>query len=124
VIAARGTGRSQFRYVYSRQTATRTVSLTTLDLAMSTRIVRIAFVLSIFVTGSAVASESDARQGRAEIALSNAALQMRYLASAVSGQAFYGPDILTFGSADSLTDLSARVEVNVAAGAPVSGSTV
>jgi len=29
---------------------------------------------------------------------------------AVSGQAFYGPDILTFGTADSLTDLSARVE--------------
>jgi hypothetical protein len=33
---------------------------------------------------------------------------------AVSGQAFYSPDILTFGSADNLTDLSARVEVNVA----------
>ena len=29
---------------------------------------------------------------------------------AVSAQAFYGPDILTFGTADSLTDLSARVE--------------
>ena len=29
---------------------------------------------------------------------------------AVSGQAFYSPDILTFGSADNLTDLSARVE--------------
>jgi hypothetical protein len=29
---------------------------------------------------------------------------------AVSGQAFYAPDILTFGSADNLTDLSARVE--------------
>jgi len=29
---------------------------------------------------------------------------------AVSGQAFYGPDILTFGSADNLTDLSARLE--------------
>jgi YfaZ precursor len=38
----------------------------------------------------------------------------RRLGLAVSGQAFYGPDILTFGSADSLTDLSARVEVNVA----------
>jgi hypothetical protein len=33
---------------------------------------------------------------------------------AVSGQAFYSPDILTFGSADNLTDLSARVEVDVA----------
>ncbi|MGH8239183.1 MAG: YfaZ family outer membrane protein [Steroidobacteraceae bacterium] len=38
----------------------------------------------------------------------------RRLGLAVSGQAFYGPDILTFGSADNLTDLSARVEVNVA----------
>ena len=38
----------------------------------------------------------------------------RRLGLAVSGQAFYGPDILTFGSADTLTDLSARVEVNVA----------
>jgi hypothetical protein len=32
---------------------------------------------------------------------------------AVSGQAFYGPDILTFGTADSLTDLSARLEFEV-----------
>lgn len=32
---------------------------------------------------------------------------------AVSGQAFYAPDILTFGTADSLTDLSARVEFEV-----------
>jgi len=32
---------------------------------------------------------------------------------AVSGQAFYAPDILTFGSADNLTDLSARVEMQV-----------
>jgi YfaZ precursor len=38
----------------------------------------------------------------------------RRLGLAVSGQAFYGPDILTFGSADNLTDLSARVELNVA----------
>ena len=37
----------------------------------------------------------------------------RRLGLAVSGQAFYGPDILTFGSADSLTDLSARVEMNI-----------
>jgi hypothetical protein len=29
---------------------------------------------------------------------------------AVAAQAFYAPDILTFGTADSLTDLSARVE--------------
>lgn len=34
---------------------------------------------------------------------------------AVVGHAFYAPDILTFGSADSLTDLSARVELRVAA---------
>jgi hypothetical protein len=33
---------------------------------------------------------------------------------AISGQAYYAPDILTFGSADNLTDLSARVEMNVA----------
>ena len=29
---------------------------------------------------------------------------------AIAGQAFYGPDVLTFGNADSLTDLSARLE--------------
>ena len=162
---------------------------------MSTCIARTVFVLSIFATASAVAQESDAKQARAEVALSNDTLQMRYLGSgsaagvegsrisgtfflseqrdivlsgamlfpadidvgigalsiligpqayaalledensdvmsltlgtelrlllnrrlglAVSGQAFYGPDILTFGSADSLTDLSARVEMNVA----------
>ncbi len=33
---------------------------------------------------------------------------------AIAGQAFYAPDILTFGSADNLTDFSARVELNVA----------
>lgn len=33
---------------------------------------------------------------------------------AVVGQAFYAPDILTFGSADSLTDLSARVQLRLA----------
>jgi hypothetical protein len=33
---------------------------------------------------------------------------------AISGKAFYGPDILTFGTADNLTDLSARVELQVA----------
>lgn len=33
---------------------------------------------------------------------------------AISGKAYYGPDILTFGTADSLTDLSARVEMGVA----------
>jgi YfaZ precursor len=33
---------------------------------------------------------------------------------AVSGQAYYAPDILTFGAADNLTDLSARVELRVA----------
>ena len=32
---------------------------------------------------------------------------------AVSGQAFYAPDILTFGAADNLVDLSARVEMQV-----------
>jgi hypothetical protein len=35
----------------------------------------------------------------------------RRMGLAVSGQAFYAPDILTFGAADNLTDLSARVEV-------------
>ena len=38
----------------------------------------------------------------------------RRMGLAVSGQAFYAPDILTFGSADSLTDLSARAEIQVA----------
>lgn len=38
----------------------------------------------------------------------------RKLGLAVSGKAFYGPDILTFGTADNLTDLSARVEMQVA----------
>ena len=33
---------------------------------------------------------------------------------ALVGQAFYAPDILTFGSADNLTDLSARAELRVA----------
>src|SRR5688572_2384995 len=37
----------------------------------------------------------------------------RRMGLALSGQAFYAPDILTFGSADSLTDLSARAEVQV-----------
>jgi hypothetical protein len=37
----------------------------------------------------------------------------RRMGLAVSGQAFYAPDILTFGSADNLTDLSARVEMQV-----------
>jgi hypothetical protein len=32
---------------------------------------------------------------------------------AVSGQAFYAPDILTFGSANNLTDLSARAEIRL-----------
>jgi len=38
----------------------------------------------------------------------------RRMGLALSGQAFYAPDILTFGSADNLTDLSARAEVQVA----------
>jgi YfaZ precursor len=33
---------------------------------------------------------------------------------AVVGNAFYAPDILTFGSADNMTDLNARVEMRVA----------
>src|SRR5690349_4957743 len=36
------------------------------------------------------------------------------LGLAVAGHAYYAPDILTFGSADNLTDLMARVELNVA----------
>lgn len=45
--------------------------------------------------------------------------QVRYLLNqrlglAVSGHAYHAPDILTFGSADSLTDLGARVELGVA----------
>jgi hypothetical protein len=37
----------------------------------------------------------------------------RRMGLAISGQAFYAPDILTFGSADNLTDLSARAELQV-----------
>jgi hypothetical protein len=37
----------------------------------------------------------------------------RRIGLALSGQAFYAPDILTFGSADNLTDLSARAELAV-----------
>lgn len=33
---------------------------------------------------------------------------------AIVGHAYYAPDILTFGSADSITDLSARAEIRVA----------
>jgi hypothetical protein len=33
---------------------------------------------------------------------------------AISGHAYYAPDILTFGSADNLTDLGARVEIGLA----------
>jgi hypothetical protein len=37
----------------------------------------------------------------------------RSMGLAVAGRAFYAPDILTFGSADSLTDLSARAELQI-----------
>ena len=37
----------------------------------------------------------------------------RRMGLALSGQAFYAPDIITFGSADNLTDLSARAEMQV-----------
>jgi hypothetical protein len=37
----------------------------------------------------------------------------RRIGLALAGQAFYAPDILTFGSADNLTDLSARAELRV-----------
>lgn len=37
----------------------------------------------------------------------------RRMGLAITGQAFYAPDILTFGSADSMTDLSARAELQV-----------
>lgn len=45
----------------------------------------------------------------------------RRMGLAVSGQAYYAPDILTFGSADNLTDLSARVELGVASEVMVFG---
>jgi hypothetical protein len=46
-------------------------------------------------------------------------LQARYvllnrLGLAISGKAFYGPDILTFGAGDKLTDFSARAELPLA----------
>lgn len=45
--------------------------------------------------------------------------QLRYLLNrrmglAVAGHAYYAPDILTFGSADNLTDLGARLELALA----------
>jgi hypothetical protein len=45
--------------------------------------------------------------------------QVRYLLNrrtglALAGHAYYAPDILTFGSADNLTDLSARAEIAIA----------
>jgi hypothetical protein len=45
--------------------------------------------------------------------------QLRYVLNrsmglALSGHAYYAPDILTFGAADNLTDLSARVEIGLA----------
>ena len=45
--------------------------------------------------------------------------QVRFLLNrrtglALAGQAYYAPDILTFGSADNLTDLSARAEIELA----------
>ncbi|HEY7638751.1 MAG TPA: YfaZ family outer membrane protein [Steroidobacteraceae bacterium] len=38
----------------------------------------------------------------------------RRMGLALAGHAYYAPDILTFGSADNLTDLSARAELQVA----------
>lgn len=38
----------------------------------------------------------------------------RGIGLAIAGHAFYAPDILTFGSADNLTDLMARLELRVA----------
>jgi hypothetical protein len=39
---------------------------------------------------------------------------IKKLGLAVTGEAYYAPDILTFGSADNLSDLNARVEIRVA----------
>lgn len=39
---------------------------------------------------------------------------IRSLRLAVAGHAYYAPDVLTFGSADNLTDLGARLEVGLA----------
>lgn len=38
----------------------------------------------------------------------------RRLGLALAGHAYYAPDILTFGSADNITDLSARAEIGLA----------
>jgi YfaZ precursor len=38
---------------------------------------------------------------------------LRDIGLAIVGDAFYAPDILTFGSADNLTDLSARAEIGL-----------
>ena len=69
------------------------------DLAMSTCIARTVFVLSIFVTAGAVAQDGDAKQVRAEVALSNDTLQMRYLgsgsAAGVTGSRISGTFLLS-----------------------------
>jgi hypothetical protein len=39
---------------------------------------------------------------------------VRSLGLAVAGHAYYAPDVLTFGSADNLTDLGARLELGLA----------
>lgn len=39
---------------------------------------------------------------------------IRRIGFAIAGHAYYAPDVLTFGSADNLTDLSARAEFRVA----------
>ncbi|HEX7011146.1 MAG TPA: YfaZ family outer membrane protein [Steroidobacteraceae bacterium] len=40
-------------------------------------------------------------------------LLIRDMGLALAGHAYYAPDILTFGSADNLTDLMARIEIGV-----------
>lgn len=40
-------------------------------------------------------------------------LLIRRLGLAIAGHAYYAPDILSFGSADSLTDLMARAEIDI-----------
>jgi hypothetical protein len=40
-------------------------------------------------------------------------LLLRRLGLSLAGHAYYAPDILTFGSADNLTDLSARAEIGL-----------
>ncbi len=85
---------------------------------MSSRIVRAVFFLCIFAAGSAIAQQSDSQQARAEIALSNDTLQMRYLgsgsATGVEGSRIAGTFLLS-GQRDIVLSGPADIDVGIGA---------